>query len=51
MAITPLGVRELTSRRHDVVIETSAGIGSSTSDEDYAAAGATIAPDCPCCTR
>ncbi|GAA3541054.1 alanine dehydrogenase [Aeromicrobium flavum] len=45
VALTPLGVRELTSRGHEVVIETSAGVGSSISDDDYAAAGATIVDD------
>ena len=45
VAITPLGVRELTSRGHEVHIQTGAGVGSSISDEDYAAAGATIVGD------
>lgn len=45
VAITPLGVRELTSRGHDVVVETSAGVGSSIGDEDYVAAGARIVAD------
>ncbi|WP_313404495.1 alanine dehydrogenase [Aeromicrobium sp.] len=45
VALTPLGVRELTSRGHTVVIETAAGVGSSISDEDYEAAGATIVDD------
>jgi len=45
VAITPLGVRELTSRGHEVAIETAAGVGSAISDEEYAAAGAAIVPD------
>lgn len=45
VAITPLGVRELTSRGHEVAIETDAGAGSAISDEEYAAAGAAIVPD------
>lgn len=45
VAITPLGVRELTSRGHSVVVETAAGVGSSISDEDYVAAGAAIVGD------
>ncbi|SKB08895.1 alanine dehydrogenase [Aeromicrobium choanae] len=45
VAITPLGVRELTSRGHAVVIQTGAGVGSSISDEDYVAAGGTIVDD------
>lgn len=45
VAITPLGVRELTSRGHAVVVQTGAGAGSSISDDDFAAAGATIVGD------
>jgi len=45
VAITPLGVRELASRGHEVRIETSAGVGSGISDEEYASAGATIVDD------
>ena len=42
IAITPIGVRELTSRGHRVVIETGAGVGSSIGDEDLKAAGGEI---------
>lgn len=42
VAMTPAGVVTLTSAGHEVFIETGAGLGSSFSDEDYAAAGATI---------
>lgn len=42
VAITPSGVRELTSAGHTVLIERSAGVGSAISDEDYVATGATI---------
>ena len=42
IAITPIGVRELRSRGHRVVIETGAGVGSTLSDEDMTAAGAEI---------
>jgi len=45
VAITPAGVRELTQRGHDVLIESGAGAGSSMKDEDYEAQGATIVPD------
>ncbi|GAB3866994.1 alanine dehydrogenase [Nocardioides maradonensis] len=45
VAITPIGVHELVAHGHEVVIETSAGVGSSISDEDYLAAGAKILPD------
>jgi alanine dehydrogenase len=43
VAITPAGVGELTRRGHRVVIEHDAGAGSSLPDEDYLAAGATVA--------
>ena len=43
VAITPSGVHELTGRGHDVVIQQGAGLGSSITDDDYRAAGATIA--------
>lgn len=42
VAITPVGVRELTDRGHSVLIETSAGIGSTISDEEFEAQGAKI---------
>jgi alanine dehydrogenase len=45
VAMTPAGVRELTDRGHDVVIETGAGRGSAIEDADYAAQGARIVPD------
>jgi alanine dehydrogenase len=43
VAVTTAGVRELVSHGHEVVIETGAGVGSAMSDEDYRAAGASIA--------
>ncbi|MPY78265.1 MAG: alanine dehydrogenase [Actinophytocola sp.] len=42
VALTPPGVHELTSRGHDVVIETGAGAGSSIRDDEFTAAGAKI---------
>src|SRR3954447_25240392 len=45
VAITPAGVRELTTHGHDVVIQSGAGEGSSMSDADYEAQGARIVPD------
>lgn len=42
VAMTPAGVVTLTSAGHEVFIETDAGLGSSFSNEDYVAAGATI---------
>ncbi len=45
VALTPSGVRELTDRGHEVVVQSGAGVGSTIADEDYAAQGATIVPD------
>lgn len=42
VAITPIGVRELTGQGHQVAVETAAGLGSSITDEEYVAAGASI---------
>ena len=44
VAITPAGVHELTRHGHEVVIEASAGVGSSIPDEDFTAAGAKMLP-------
>ena len=41
VAITPDGVRGLTSLGHRVLVETGAGAGSSMTDADFVAAGAT----------
>jgi alanine dehydrogenase len=43
VAITPAGVHDLVANGHEVVVETGAGLGSSISDAEYSAAGATIA--------
>ncbi|MGN6189223.1 MAG: alanine dehydrogenase [Conexibacter sp.] len=45
VALTPSGVRELTDRGHDVIVQAGAGTGSAIADADYAAQGARIAPD------
>ena len=37
-------VHELVMHGHEVIVESSAGLGSRVSDEDYAAAGATLLP-------
>ncbi|MGN6752427.1 MAG: alanine dehydrogenase [Intrasporangium sp.] len=42
VAITPAGVTELVAHGHEVVIEAGAGLGSSITDDDYRAAGATL---------
>ena len=42
VAITPAGVTELTRHDHEVLVQAGAGLGSSITDEEFAAAGATI---------
>ncbi len=42
VAITPIGVHELTQHGHEVVVEREAGAGSLIPDSEYVAAGATI---------
>jgi alanine dehydrogenase len=44
VAITPAGVHEFVRSDHEVLIESGAGLGSSISDEEFRAAGATILP-------
>ena len=44
VAITPDGVRELTQRGVNVLVETAAGAAASLPDSDYEAAGARIVP-------
>ncbi|MFC4071209.1 alanine dehydrogenase [Actinoplanes subglobosus] len=45
VAITPAGVVEAVRHGHTVSVQAGAGLGSSITDEDYAAAGAAILPD------
>jgi alanine dehydrogenase len=45
VALTPSGVRELTSAGHQVTVETGAGEGAGYPDERYAAAGARLESD------
>src|SRR3954462_11226469 len=40
VALTPIGVHELTERGHEVYVEAGAGAGSQIPDEEYVAAGA-----------
>jgi alanine dehydrogenase len=42
--MTPAGVKELTSRGHDVYVQKSAGENSGFQDADYEQAGAKILP-------
>jgi alanine dehydrogenase len=42
VAITPAGVHELVVHGHEVFVQADAGVGSSITDDEYVAAGATI---------
>ncbi|SHN47863.1 alanine dehydrogenase [Cryptosporangium aurantiacum] len=42
VALTPAGAHELVRHGHEVVVEAGAGLGSSVTDDDFAAAGARI---------
>ena len=42
VAITPAGVRELVAHGHEVFVEKDAGVGSSITDDEFVAAGASI---------
>jgi alanine dehydrogenase len=45
IAITPAGVRELSTRGHEVLVQAGAGEGSALPDERFQAQGARIVPD------
>ncbi len=45
VAMTPAGVRELTSAGHTVYVEKGAGVGSAIPDTDFIATGAKIVED------
>src|SRR5262249_18600726 len=45
VALTPVGVRELSERGHEVIIQAGAGGGSAIDNDRYVAQGARIAPD------
>ena len=45
VGLTPASVRELTSRGHEVLVQTGAGVSIGLTDEEYVAAGAKIAAD------
>lgn len=45
VSMTPAGVRELTERGHEAVVQHGAGAASGFADAQYEAQGATIAPD------
>jgi alanine dehydrogenase len=45
VAITPAGVRELSARGHEVLVQAGAGEGSAMDDDQFRAQGAQIVPD------
>jgi alanine dehydrogenase len=45
VGLTPSSVRELVAHGHQVLVQRDAGAGIGASDDDYARAGATLAPD------
>lgn len=45
VAITPAGVHDLVANGHEVIVQSGAGLGSSITDEAYAAQGARIIDD------
>lgn len=45
VALTPAGVHDLAAAGHDVFVQRGAGVGSSMSDAEYEAAGATLLDD------
>ncbi|MEO0850587.1 MAG: alanine dehydrogenase, partial [Pseudomonadota bacterium] len=45
VGLTPGSVREYVAHKHEVFVETGAGLGIRVSDEDYRAAGAKIVDD------
>ena len=45
VALTPAGATELTKKGHEVYVQTTAGIGSGFSDEEYVKAGAKMLPN------
>jgi alanine dehydrogenase len=45
VALTPVGVHELTQHGHEVFVQTGAGLGSQIPDDEYVAAGATMIDD------
>jgi alanine dehydrogenase len=44
VGLTPASVRELTSRGHEVLVQTGAGAAIGLTDEEYVAAGAKMPP-------
>ncbi len=44
VALTPAGVQEFVKRGHTVYVQSTAGLGSGFSDEEYIEAGASMLP-------
>src|SRR3990172_6829706 len=44
VGLVPGGVKTLSEARHDVYVESGAGLGSGITNDDYTSAGATILP-------
>ena len=44
VALTPAGAKELVKRGHEVYVQTTAGVGSGFTDEEYIHAGASNLP-------
>jgi alanine dehydrogenase len=47
VSLTPAGARELAESGHEVIVQASAGEGSTIEDSEYEAQGARIVPDAP----
>ena len=45
VSLTPSGVRELSERGHEVIVQSGAGEGSTITDDEYVAQGARIVAD------
>ena len=45
VALTPAGVKALTQAGHEVLVQSTAGVGSGITDAEFAAAGARLLPD------
>jgi alanine dehydrogenase len=46
VGLSPSSVRSLCEKKHQVFVETQAGMGAGLTDEDYQQAGATVVTDC-----
>ena len=51
VGMTPAAVAELVHHGHEVIVETAAGLGSGSTDEEYVRAGGKIVPTGADCLR